>query len=136
MAINYNLNKPYALKNDKPSLTEPEHKESCDINVMLRRVHNGQQVRVSRNQPQYGHDDTTIDGLSHRINKQNLEQDLQQTFNSHEFSPEEADALPGQVKQRFKIKIKKSATNDDSNDDKGQKIDQNSEPAKTPTQKS
>jgi len=117
--IKYDLNKKHALICTDESQTEKEHKDSCDINIMLKKAFKGQQIRMSSSQPIYGHDDTTISGLDHRINKQRTEEELSQTFNDVEFSEKEKELFHPEIQKKFKIKVKKNqANNDESNDDK------------------
>lgn len=109
----------------EPSLTEQEHLNSCDINIMIRDVNRGIQVRGSNNL-QYGYDDTTLDGVQFRIQKQQLESELSELAQKHEFSPEELKLMSPDIQKRFKFKAKPTQSdpktpapkNDDSNDDK------------------
>lgn len=105
----------YATQIIGESLTEQEHLDSCDINKMLKAASRGQHVRGGKT-PKFGFDDTTMDGLQHRIQKQRLENELQQTFSNHEFTEEQINAIPDSVKEKFagKIKLRKkdAAKND------------------------
>ena len=109
---------PYATEVDTESLTEQEHKDSCDINIMLRNAARGFNIRMSSSQPIYGSDDMTLDTLQHRINIEKAEADLQHVADNVEFTPEEFNMIPEVVKRKFKFKVKKkqqseSAKNDD-----------------------
>ena len=87
-------------------MTEQEHIDSCDINKMVKAAARGQQVRGSKNPLQYGYDDTTMDGVSLRIEKERLEKEL-----ADGVSEETHKILPDHLKKR--IKIKKAQKNDD-----------------------
>lgn len=104
-----------------PSLTEQEHKDSCDINKMMLNLHRGLDVRGGR-ATQYGYDDTTMDGLTFRIQKANLEKEMSEIAENVEFTQAEYDSIPDSVKERYKLRVKQEAPtlpkNDDSNDDK------------------
>lgn len=111
-----------------PEGAEQEHKDSCDINKMLRNAARGIQVRGNSAEPVYGYDDTTLDGVTHRINKQNLERELKKTAETAELSEEELKLIPESIKKQFGFKAKKvkgqKTKNDDLNDEnstKGQK---------------
>lgn len=132
MALLYKPSK-WAIVNDEPSLTEQEHKDSCDINKMIRAIERGQQVRGGREQ-QYGHDDLTMDALQHRILKQQTEESLTELFENNELSEEDIQKLPQAVIQKFKIRKKAAQTNDDNkktNDDKKAAEDDTSKTSKT-----
>lgn len=111
MAILYKPS-PFASINPDPSMTEQEHKDSCDINKMVKNVLRGMQVRGGKN-PRYGVDDLTVDPVSHRIQKEQIEAELLETFANNEFSEEEIQAIDKinpQLKSKFKLK-KKNSTN-------------------------
>lgn len=114
MALTRPLSK-FATIIDDESPTEQEHKDSCDINKMMLSLSRGLEVRGSR-VPQYGYDDTTMDGVQFRVEKERLERDLAETARSHEFSEEEFEALPEAVRKKFDFK-KKQAKKPDANDD-------------------
>lgn len=114
MAIMYNLDKKYSLHSEGDSLTEQEHKNSCDINLMIKSARNGQNIRGGGSIT-YGFDDTTMDGLTFRNQKSLIEQEL---LNSEKELPKEAlDLIPESIKQKFGFKLrKKKDTNDKTND--------------------
>lgn len=116
-------------------LTEQEHKESCDINVMIRNVQNGIEARGRVAPIEEGYDDTTMSGLDFRITKANLERELAQVAESHEFTEDELKMMPPKVaeKYRFKTKAKQSVTNDDKTTKKDAKPEPSPEPEKTKT---
>lgn len=102
-----------------PDGAEQEHKDSCDINKMIKNVQRGLEIRGSGPQ-QYGYDDTTMDALTLRIQKQQLEEELKKA-QSIEFTEEELKAIPDKVKQKFKFKTKaknESKKNDDQTTNK------------------
>lgn len=110
MPIQYQPTK-HAFYTEGESLTEQEHKESCDINKMIRKAKAGLQVRGGP-QPQYGYDDLTLDGVSHRIQKQQAEEELQKTFEENEFDEKEIETLEKiapKVASKYKIRKKQSA---------------------------
>lgn len=96
-----------------PHGAEQEHKDSCDINKMIKNVQRGLDIRGSGPQ-QYGYDDTTMDALTLRIQKQQLEEELKRAQNI-EFTEEEIKHIPEQVQKKFKFKTKKSGGPDSSN---------------------
>lgn len=114
---------PHAYFTTGPSLTEQEHTDSCDINKMIKNAHRGLDVRGNPGAERYGYDDTTLDGLTHRIQKEQLENELRETAKS-EFTDEELKLIPESIKKKFgfKAKIKKQQNieqkNDNPNDDK------------------
>ena len=71
MAIQYTPTK-YAFHTEGDSLTDQEYKDSCDINKMIAAALRGQDIRGSGPQ-QYGYDDTTMDGVRFRIEKEQLD---------------------------------------------------------------
>lgn len=107
MAIKY-LHTKYAFNTTGPSLTEQEHKDSCDINIMIKSVQRGQQIRGSAKPSVYGYDDTTIDGVQHRIQKQQLEESLTDFTRKNELDTKELKLIPPQVQQKFGFKEKKA----------------------------
>lgn len=121
MAILYKTPKD-AFFTEGESLTEQEHQDSCDINKMIKSALRGMEVRGSDND-RYGYDDMTMDGLSHRIQKQALEESLTDLANKNEYTDEELAAIPESVKQKFKFKSKgksQKAKNDDQTTNKAQ----------------
>lgn len=140
MPINYKPTK-YAFNTEGPSLTEQEHHDSCDINKMLRSAARGQVVRGRSSQLRYGEDDTTLDGLTHRIRRQELEEEL--ATGPQEFPEEILKKMPDGVKKKFGFKAssksKKQADDPLKNDDKttkksvdpAEKKDTQQKPSKT-----
>ena len=109
MAILYKKTK-YAFLTEGDSLTEQEHKDSCDINKMISAALRGQDIRGGI-PPQYGYDDMNMSGLDHRIQKQNIEDQLK--TGPQEFSEEEFSLIPKSVAEKFGFK-KKAPKNDES----------------------
>lgn len=99
---------------------EQEHADSCDVNKMIKRAANGQTIRTSLSQPIYGYDDTTMDAVQYRIQKEQLEKDLNETAKSGELDEAFEKHIPEGIKKKFGLKFKKKQNllNDDSNDDK------------------
>lgn len=117
---------PFDTKVDPETLTEVEHQDSCDINKMILNAHRGMNIRGGGSNT-YGYDDLTMDGVSFRIEKERLENELSQVPKEME---EEALALiPEKIKTKFgfKVKPKQNAQNDD-------KTTNNANPTQTPTQ--
>ncbi|AZL82943.1 hypothetical protein [Apis mellifera associated microvirus 61] len=111
MAIKYK-NTKYAKVFDpkiEPSLTEQEHKNSCDINIMLKNAARGMQIRGG-SQPRYGFDDTTLDGVSHRIQKEQVEASLRDAAQNNEFDENELKHIPPDLQKKFGFKTKKGST--------------------------
>lgn len=104
-------NGPHDTVVDPKSLTEQEHLESTDINKMVRAAARGLQVRGG-GQGVYGYDDTTMDGVKFRIEKERLETELGIIAKEHEFTEEELKAIPEELQKKFQFK-KKAKTNDD-----------------------
>lgn len=111
-----------------PHGAEQEHKDSCDINKMIKNVQRGLEIRGSGPQ-QYGYDDTTMDALTLRIQKQQLEEELKKAQNI-EFTEEELKHIPDQVQKKFKFK-KKAKNGDQKNDQTNQTA--NTQPSTTKT---
>lgn len=105
MAVQYKIGK-YDTVVQGESLTEQEHKDSCDINLMLKSIDRGQMVRGGGSQ-EYGYDDTTMDAVQLRILKANLEEAL--LNGQKEFSKEELDLFPNNLQEKFGLKLKKEA---------------------------
>lgn len=116
MALKYEPSK-YAFVTEGEELTEQEHLDSCDINKMVKNAMRGMQVRGGSN-PIYGYDDMTMDGLQHRILKQQLEQELGD-LSEGEFDQETLDQIGPEIVKKFGFKLKKQVepdpnkTNDD-----------------------
>lgn len=117
MPILYKPSK-YAFLTDGEILTEQEHKDSCDVNKMLAQAKRGYQIRGSNTSPIYGYDDTTMDAVTHRIQKQKLEEELIKISKTSEFTEEELKSIPESIKNKFKFKTKQKAKNDELNDEK------------------
>lgn len=120
MAILYKSSK-HARKFEEDSLTEQEHKDSCDINLMLKAASRGQDIRT-RKTSDYGHDDLTMDALSMRIQKADLEEKL--LSGQKEFTQKELDLFPEEIRKKFGYKLKKEPPkpepqNDELNDEMG-----------------
>lgn len=117
MALNYQPSK-HAFITDEEELTEQEHLDSCDINKMVKNAMRGMQVRGGNN-PVYGYDDTTMDGLQYRILKQQLEQELGD-LSTAEFDQETLDQIGPEIVKKFGLKLKKQVEPDPikTNDDK------------------
>lgn len=95
---------PHATINDEPSLTETEHGPSCDINHMMRNIHRGLMVRGGA-QPVYGEDDLTLDAVSFRIQKQQLEEELMQEA-IEPIDEEIYKRIPQRIREKFGFKVK------------------------------
>lgn len=110
-----NLNTPtkHAFKFKKKSLTEQEHKDSCDINKMIGSLNRGQQVRMQKTKPAQwdgkAFDDMSANKLDIMIEKERLEKDLSVTMQTNEFTEEQAKHIPNSIKEKFGIKIKKES---------------------------
>jgi len=89
-----------------PEGAEQEHKDSCDINKMIAKAARGQDIRGNPSEQIYGYDDTTMDGLTHRINKEQLERELQSTMSTELFTQEEISLMPKSVVERFKPRVR------------------------------
>lgn len=116
------LSKPskFAFSTEGDSLVEPEHKDSCDINRMIRDAHRGLQVRGGK-KPVFGYDDTTLDAVQFRIQKAETEQYLKDLANE-QLDEDELKHIPESIKKKFGFKAKKAQqkpaqNNDDLNDD-------------------
>lgn len=108
----------HAIKTEGESLTEPEHAKSCDINVIMKNVARGLHVRGGP-QPQYGLDDTTMDGVSFRITKEQTETELRNLARENEFEEIDLNLIPKSVREKFGFKEKKKPTQTPpKNDDK------------------
>lgn len=117
MPLQYKLSKHATITETEefPDLTEQEHKNSCDINVMMKSLARGVEVRGNGNLT-YGYDDTTMSGLELRIQKQNLERDLAETAATHEFDEEEFKQIPEHLQKKFGFKQKQGSKEPDQND--------------------
>lgn len=97
---------PYGIHTGPETLVEQEHKDSCNINIMLKKALNGQPVRMSSNNPTYGYDDTTLSGLDHRIQMQETIESLEQLAPQAELTEEQLNAIPEKDRKRFGFKAK------------------------------
>ena len=113
MAIKYDPT-PWDFHTEGPSLTEQEHADSCDINKMVKNAMRGMDVRGSI-PGNYGYDDTTMDGLTFRMEKQRLEQEL--ASGPKEFEEEEFKLIPKSIAEKFGF-TKKATKQANTNDDK------------------
>lgn len=117
------LSKPskHAFYTEGESLTEAEHKDSCDINRMIKDAKRGLQVRGGKT-PKFGYDDTTMDGVQFRIQKAETEKYLRDLADG-QLDEDELKHIPDSIKKKFGFKAKpkaqqKPAQNDDDlNDD-------------------
>lgn len=106
-----NLNKPtpYDTPVDTESMTEQEHKDSCDINKMILAAHRGQQIRQAK--PGLwvdgSFDDMNQSLTSLRIQKEHTEIALAEYAQNNELTEAEWKAFPDEVKKRFKLRKKK-----------------------------
>lgn len=99
---------------------EVEHKDSCDINLMLKNAARGRQIRTSR-PGEYGYDDMNVDAISLRIQKAGLEEAI--LSGQKEFTQAELDLFPKSIREKFGFKLKASTpepVNDDLNDNHGE----------------
>lgn len=103
---------PYAYCTTGDSLTEPEHKDSCDINKMIANILRGLDVHGGGSLT-YGYDDVTMDGVQYRILKEKTEAQLQKIAAETEFSDEEIKHVHPDVQKKFKFKTKAPKKNDD-----------------------
>lgn len=94
----------YAYYTEGDSLTEQEHKDLCDANIMIKRAAQGKTI-LTRDVAGYGYDDTTLDGLQFRIQKQQLEEELNESL-QNEFTEEEAKAIKESLPERFHERVK------------------------------
>lgn len=107
MPLEYKPTK-HAFYTEGDSMTEPEHLDSCDINKMVKSALNGQQIRGSSAPHIYGHDDTTMDGVHHRILKDQTEAELRAASKT-ELPSEFESHFPPKVREKFGLKFKASA---------------------------
>lgn len=114
VAIQYQSSK-YAFVTEGEELTEQEHLDSCDINKMVKNAMRGMQVRGGSN-PIYGYDDITMDGLQHRILKQQLEQELGD-LSEGEFDQETLDQIGPEIVKKFGFKLKKTLDSEKKQND-------------------
>lgn len=135
MTIQYKSTK-HAKKFEGDSLTEQEHKDSCDINIMFRKMQNGQQINGGP-QPVYGYDDVNMDRVRINIDKQNIEQQFASELQESEFTEEQLKAIPDSLKKKFQGNIKlrkaekdvtKNAKTNEPNEQKSEKTDVTKQP--------
>ncbi|AXH77210.1 MAG: hypothetical protein [Microviridae sp.] len=106
MAILYKSTK-WDLVCEDEHQTEQEHIESCDANKILKAALRGQMILGNGRQPIYGNDDLTMDGLSFRIEKARLEQELGELSTNMELTQEEIDSIHPKVREKFQFRTKK-----------------------------
>lgn len=109
----------YAFFTEGDSLTEQEHKDTCDINKMIKKISLGQEVPGKKLAPwgeQYT-DDTTMDGLRFRIEKEQLEKSLNQIAATEELDEAAMEHIPKSIQEKFKFKTRKNPKNPQINDD-------------------
>lgn len=106
MPIQYTPSK-YAYYTSDEILVEQEHAVECDANVIIKRAANGQSVRTRVPGP-YGYDDTTLDGVQHRIIKEQLKEELDETL-EQEFDEQDAEKIKSALPENYakKVKIKR-----------------------------
>lgn len=104
MPILYSPTK-FAFFTEGDPITEPEHKDSCDINKMMSNAIKGLQVRGGP-PPVYGEDDLTMDALTFHIKKSELEKELRKNSEQLEFTKEELELIPKNVREKFSFKSK------------------------------
>lgn len=97
---------------DPESLTEQEHKDSCDVNRMILSASKGLNVRGGGS-TQYGYDDTTMDAVQHRILKAKVETELKSLNTIEELSDDQIRSIPDSVKKHLKLRPKQKGLNDD-----------------------
>lgn len=136
MALKYELSEFATIVEDENNqdLTEQEHKNSCDINVMMRSLARGVEVRGNQGL-QYGYDDTTMSGLELRIQKQNLERDLAETAATVEFDEEEFAQISPDLQKKFGFKKKQAQKPDDQNAKPKREQEVGQKPAEKPETK-
>lgn len=133
-----NLTKPsiHDTPVDPKSLTEQEHKNSCDINLLINKLKMGQQI-MGGPPGVYGYDDTTQTGHTHRITMANLEAELSSAAENVEFTEDEIKLIPEHLQKKFGFKTKakneqtKVQQHDDSNNNKLDQPQNTKEPDKT-----
>lgn len=116
MARKYPVSK-YATHNTEPSLTEQEHKDSCDINVMMKAVNRGYTVRGALHEARYGVDDMNYDRMQHEMTKEQINAHFASLPSDHEFSPEELSLIPKDLIKKFGLKVKKAQAHAAKNND-------------------
>lgn len=128
MALKYDPSKiPHATEVTQESITEQEHKDSCDINKMLKSAQRGLQVRGGP-PPVFGPDDTTMTGLQFRQEKARLEHELAESAKAQEYLEGELNHIPPDIRKKFGFKQKKdqpqtAQTNDDLTTKKSADLD-------------
>jgi len=96
---------------------ETEHADSCDINKMVRNAANGIPVRGSSSSLIYGEDDLTMDALTHRIKKQQVEAELSELAKI-ELEEDVFDKIPANIKKKFGFKKRSKKQSKNNDDDK------------------
>lgn len=114
----------YAWYPTGESLTEQEHKKSCDVNLMLAAAARGQAIatRPIGQWDDSGVDDMSMDRLQLEIQKQELSEALAESAKTE--LPEEAlNLIPEGIRKKFGFRAQKKSAqgqpkNNDLNDDK------------------
>lgn len=107
------------------TLTEQEHKNSCDVNLMLKAAARGQAIatRPIGQWDDRGVDDMNMSRLDILVQKQQLEEDLA-SYSQQDKELDQAlfDAIPAAIREKFDFTLKKQSKaglkNDDLNDEK------------------
>lgn len=108
-----------------PHGAEQEHKDSCDINKMMRSLDLGHEVRGQKHGLWVDGvtDDLTMDAVQFRIQKAELEEELRLSA-QHELDEEAQSVIPESIQKQFGLKFKKkkkadtAKKNDKPNDEK------------------
>lgn len=107
MPILYKTDK-YAFHTEGESLTEQEHLSETDANIMIKRAAKGLSINT-KNTGIYGFDDTTLDSVQMRIQKAQLEEELNETAKNIELNEKELaelERLAPSVAKKFKFRKK------------------------------
>lgn len=124
----------HAFVTEGESLCEPEHADSCNINLMLRDAKRGLQVRGGK-PVRYGYDDTTMDSVQYRLQKEKAEKSLKDFASKAELTEEQLQKIPKKIREKFgfKTKAKTNLEKTTINDEKtGVETSPQKEPAKDP----
>jgi len=122
MPLMYKPSKHAKFFDPKEGVTEQEHKDSCDINKMIKAVNNGQMVRQANMGPWFDNpdgtpgafDDTNLDGLHHRIRRQRMIDQVILDIKSGPMDQEAFNQLPEKVQQLYLqhgVKLKRAEPN-------------------------
>lgn len=96
---------PYDVNTVGDSMTEQEHLDSCNINKMIKNALRGMDIRGGGSAV-YGYDDTTMDAVQFRIQKQQLEEQL--NAGQKEFTAKELELIPNSIVEKFGFKVKEA----------------------------